>query len=142
MDAHHPTRGGRPFVLVVDDEESVLVDVKAYLYTYGFQVDITSDQEEAEALLIAKHYALVIVDLDLTGAHGREGLGLLRVARNDCPLAKRVLLTELSASDLEPAICHDVVDAMLEKPLLLSELASVGMRLLGLPIPQLLGADG
>lgn len=142
MQAQQLAVNSRPSVLVVDDEESVLVDVKAYLNTYGFRVDTTLDLEEAEALLTTERYSLVIIDRDLTGKYGREGLGLLRVARTECPGAKRLLMTEFGAQESEPALGDQGADAILEKPLLLSEVATVGMRLIGMRIPALLGPDG
>ena len=120
-----------PRILVVDDEATVLAAIAEYLTAYGMAVDTACEREEAEAMVLAFPYDLVLSDMQLTGAHGREGLELLRFVREHRPDARFVLLTAHGSRELaEDAHSHGA-DQFLGKPLPLSELAAVVFRLLG-----------
>ena len=123
-------------VLVVDDDQPVLDAIATYLTTYGFEVETASEREEAEALLSAKSYSLLIADLRLTGIHGREGLEVLRVAREHCPRARIIVITGYGTPDLAMEVCQYGADTLLEKPIPLSQLVAVGRKLLGTRPPQ------
>ncbi len=123
-------------VLVVDDDRPVLDAIETYLITHGFDVDTASEREEAEALLSTKSYSLLISDLRLTGIHGREGLEVLRVAREHCPLARIIMITGYGTPELEMEICQYGSDILLEKPIPLSQLVDVARDLLRDLAPQ------
>lgn len=121
-----------PRLLVVDDEPTVLAAVAEYLTAYGLAVDTATEREEAEAMVLAYAYDLVVTDMRLTGAHGREGLELLRFVREHRPDARVVLLTAHGSRELEEEARRSGADQFLGKPLPLSELAAEVFRQLGL----------
>lgn len=117
-------------ILVVDDEEAIRDATREYLTALGYHVDAAQEREEAEALLTAATYSLVIADMRLTGVHGREGLELVGYLRERCPWARVVVLTAYGSPDLEAEARRRGADAFLQKPVPLAELA----RLAGLLI--------
>ena len=140
MHAQTKAHEKRPLVLVVGDEALVLDDIRSYLSTYGFAVETATERTEAEALLASTAYSLVVADQNVAAVHGAERLGLLGVTRSQCPGARFVLVAPFDAPELQSDIIDQETDAVVGKPLMLSELAAIGHRLLGMPVPQLLAA--
>lgn len=136
MHGHQETPSERLRVLVVDDDRQVLKAARCYLSAYEFKVDTASEREEAEALLTTKAYSLLIADLCLTGVHGREGLELVRVARERCPMARIIVITAFGTPELELEVLRSGADMLLEKPLPLSDLLMVARRLLSRGPPR------
>lgn len=126
-----PIRATEHRILIVDDEQPVREAVGEYLTAYGFTVDAAEELEEAEALLVTTEYSLMIVDVRLTGMHGREGLELLRFAAHHCPCIRMIVMTGHAASDLEREARRRGADVFVEKPLPLSTLLYEVHRLLG-----------
>jgi DNA-binding response OmpR family regulator len=118
-------------VLIVDDEHTILDAVREYLAAYGLVVDAAHEREEAEALLLTRGYDVVIADMRLTGIHGREGLELLRFAREHRPMVRLIVLTAHGSRELEDEARRCGADEFLEKPVPLSELARQAFKLLG-----------
>jgi len=118
-------------LLVIDDEEPILDAARDYLTAHGFQVDCAREREEAEALILKNSYALVIADMRLTGAHGREGLELIGYLKECSPTARAIILTAYGSPELEQEARRRGADGFLEKPVPLSELAAEAYRLLG-----------
>ena len=123
------TVGDSP-VLIVDDELTVLGAVSDYLRAYGFPVDEAQELEEAEALVATSDYAIAIVDIRLTGVHGREGLELLRFIHQHCPAASVIVMTAHGDEHLEREARRRGADIFLEKPIPLSDLLIVVHQLL------------
>jgi DNA-binding NtrC family response regulator len=120
----------KPRILIVDDEESILAAVREYFESQSrFDVDCARELEEAEALLSHVHYALLIADLRLTGAHSNEGLELIRFARERSPWTRVVLLTSYGSPEVESEAVSRGVDAFLQKPMPLADLARVAADL-------------
>lgn len=117
-------------VLMVDDEVAVLEAARDYLGIRGLRVDTAQEREEAEALLVRVDYALVILDMRLTGVHGREGLELLRFVREHRPLARVVVITAHGSAELEREVRRRGADAFVEKPVALGRLAEMAFGLL------------
>jgi DNA-binding response OmpR family regulator len=130
----------RPLVLVVGAEALVLDDIRSYLTTYGFAVDTATERTEAEVLLGSKAYSLVVADQNVAAVRGRGRLGLLSVTRSQCPGARFVLVAPFDAPELQSDIVDQETDAVVGKPLILSELAAIGHRLLKMPVPQFLAS--
>jgi len=118
-------------VLLVDDEAAVVAAAAEYLAAYGFQVDTATEREEAEALLATRQYDLLVVDLRLTGIHGREGFELVRHVREHRPLCRVIVLTAHGSAEVEREALRIGADVFLEKPLPLSDLLGAAARLLG-----------
>ncbi|HEX9729523.1 MAG TPA: response regulator [Gemmatimonadales bacterium] len=119
-------------VLIVDDEQPVLDAVRDYLQAYGLEVDTAREREEAEALVSAIDYGLVIADMRLTGIHGREGLELVRYIREHRPRTRIIVITAHGSGELRAEVRRCGADTFLEKPIPLSDLVSESFALLGL----------
>jgi DNA-binding response OmpR family regulator len=121
----------KPRLLVVDDEEPILSAIREYFVPLGYDVDCARELEEAEALLAHIRYALVIADLRLTGVHGHEGLELIRFVRERSPWTRIVVLTGYGSTEIEREAIGRGVDAFLQKPQPLSDLAAIAANLTG-----------
>ena len=69
-------------VLIVEDNTSALEALSDTLAADGWRVDAAATHTDAEEFLDRAHYDLVISDLSLTGAHGRQGFELAARVRN------------------------------------------------------------
>jgi DNA-binding response OmpR family regulator len=119
----------KPRILVVDDEEPILFAIREYFAPLRYDVDCARELEEAEALLSHVRYALLIADLRLTGTHGNEGLELVRFARERSPWTRIVVLTSYGSAEIESEAVERGVDAFLQKPMPLADLAEVAAAL-------------
>jgi DNA-binding NtrC family response regulator len=117
-------------ILVVDDEEVIREATRDYLASHGYAVDCAREREEAEAMIARHDYTLVIADMRLTGAHGREGLELITLLRECRPQARAIILTAYASPELERESLRRGAALFLEKPVPLSELAAHAARLL------------
>lgn len=121
---------GAPRVLVVDDEPAILAATRSYLTAAGYQVDGAREREEAEALLCTSPYELLIVDMRLTGTHGREGLELLAFARERSAATRSIVVTGHGSPELAEASLGCGADVFLSKPVSLADIAQAAAALL------------
>ncbi len=117
-------------MLVVDDEHSILVGMKRFFQSRGFEVDCAAEREEAEALLSDGHYDCVIADLCLTRARGADGLEVVSFVRNIDPRTRVIVLTAHGSPESEEEARRLGAAAFLRKPMPLDSLASVVGELL------------
>jgi signal transduction histidine kinase len=89
----------QPKVLVVDDEESVVVTIKAILQLDGYKVATTTSGAEARAMVRETEYDLVLTDLRLEDG---DGLDVLKAVRESYPDTVTIMLTGYAS--LESAI--------------------------------------
>src|SRR5712692_5562174 len=89
----------QPKVLVVDDEESVVVTIKAILQLDGYNVATTTSGAKARAMVRDVEYDLVLTDLRLEDG---GGLDVLRAVRERHPETVTIMLTGYAS--LESAI--------------------------------------
>jgi len=80
----------QPRVLVVDDEESVVVTIKAILQLDGYDVATTTSGVKARALVRKVEYDLVLTDLRLEDG---DGLDVLKAVRESYPETVTIMLT-------------------------------------------------
>jgi signal transduction histidine kinase len=90
---------GPPKVLVVDDEESVVVTIKAILQLDGYDVDTTTKGVVARSMVRETEYDLVLTDLRLEDG---DGLDVLRAVRERSPETVTIMLTGYAS--LESAV--------------------------------------
>src|SRR5438132_9467131 len=86
-------------VLVVDDEESVVVTIKAILQLDGYNVATTTSGVQARAMVRDVEYDLVLTDLRLEDG---DGLDVLKAVRENHPETITIMLTGYAS--LESAI--------------------------------------
>jgi DNA-binding response OmpR family regulator len=91
----------RPWLLLVEDEEQTLLAMQTYFTTQGFDVDCAQDQAQAEALIAASRYSMVLTDLRLTGTRGVEGLEIVSHVRRESPDTKVIILTAYGSPEVE-----------------------------------------
>ena len=89
----------QPKVLVVDDEESVVVTIKAILQLDGYNVATTTSGVKARAMVREVEYDLVLTDLRLEDG---DGLDVLKAVRESYPETVTIMLTGYAS--LESAI--------------------------------------
>ena len=89
----------QPKVLVVDDEESVVVTIKAILQLDGYNVETTMSGKQARKMVRETEYDLVLTDLRLEDG---DGLDVLKAVRESYPETVTIMLTGYAS--LESAI--------------------------------------
>jgi signal transduction histidine kinase len=89
----------QPKVLVVDDEESVVVTIKAILQLDGYNVATTTSGARAREMVRDVEYDLVLTDLRLEDG---DGLDVLKAVRDSHPETVTIMLTGYAS--LESAI--------------------------------------
>ncbi len=106
-------------VLIIDDEETLAKNVKAYLTRYGYEAESAGSGEEGLALLDKFKPDLLLLDLHLPGIGGIE---VLKRVRTQAPEVKVIIITGAGS-------VQDAVDAMkagaydyLSKPVILKEI--------------------
>lgn len=112
-------------LLVVDDEEPILFALREYFGARGLEVDCAQEIEEAEALVNARDYDVIIADLRLTGIHGAEGLELVSFVRQRSSRISVILLTAYGTPEIEENAMARGANAFLHKPTPLSNLADL-----------------
>jgi DNA-binding NtrC family response regulator len=79
-----------PFVLVVDDDRDLCENLWELLHDRGFRVCLAHDVPEAEALIRARKFHVVLIDLKLP--HG-DGVQLLQALRQADREVRTILIT-------------------------------------------------
>jgi len=125
-----------PRLLVVDDEESICFSMSEYFSLHGYKVDTACEMEEAEKLLGATTYKVVIQDLRLTMTTSHDGLDMIRLIREQTPQTRIIVLTAYGSSEIEDEARRCGADAFLRKPKPLSQVAQVVQGLIESPPRQ------
>jgi CheY-like chemotaxis protein len=114
-------------ILWVDDEVDLLEPHLLFLRQRGYEVDTTSNGDDALELMRRRPYDLVLLDEQMPGRRGLEVLGLIR---REEPHARVVMVTKSEEDGtLEEAIGRRV-DEYLVKPASPRQVLSVVTRLL------------
>ena len=117
-----PSTVDRPPVLVVDDEPQLLGAMREAL-AEAFAVDTASTAAEAEKLMAARPYAVVVCDHLLPG---EAGLDFLVRMRERHPRTNRILLTGyMNPELLSRSVAVAELVACLIKPVPVAELLRV-----------------
>jgi DNA-binding response OmpR family regulator len=123
-------------LLVVDGEESICFSMKEYFTLQGYEVDTGRDLEEAERLVEATNYQVVIQDLRLGVAQKPDGLELVKFIRGQNPQTRIIVLTAYGSEEMEKEALRRGADAFLRKPKPLSHVAQVIQGLIESPPKQ------
>ncbi len=78
-------------ILVVEDEEKTARSLEKGLSAEGYIVDVANDSDQAEALMIASEYDLVLLDWMIPGVH--DGPALIKVWRSRDEQSPVLMLT-------------------------------------------------
>ena len=125
-----------PRLLVVDDEESICFSMSEYFSLHGFRVDTACELDEAEKLIEATDYKVVIQDLRLSETRNPDGLNIIKMIRGHNSQTRIVVLTAYGSAEMEDAARKCGADAFLRKPKPLSQVAQVIQGLLESPPKQ------
>jgi DNA-binding response OmpR family regulator len=132
-DQPHEKDGKMLRLLVVDGEESICFSLKEYFSLQGYEVDTARDLEEAERLVEATDYQVVIQDLRLGPAQKPDGLEMIKFIRNHSSHARIIVLTAYGSAEMEQEAFSNGADAFLRKPKPLSHVAQVIQGLIESP---------
>lgn len=119
-------------ILIVDDEAPIRFALARYFGSLGCRVDTAASVAETLGLVMENEYAAAIIDVRL--AHVDAGLEVADAIRARNPETKLLMLTAYGSSELEADARDRGVDAFLNKPKPLAEVASALERLLGGPL--------
>ncbi|MHB8071953.1 MAG: response regulator transcription factor [Candidatus Cryosericum sp.] len=106
-------------ILVVEDQEDFAANVKRYLETESYHVDVVHDGEEGLQRAMMEEYALIILDLNLPGIDGLEVCSKLRQSGRSMPI---LMLTARIGHQNAVAGLNCGADDYLTKPFDLEEL--------------------
>lgn len=120
-------------LLVVDDEESICFSMREYFSHHGFKVDTAREMEEAEGLLNATEYKVIIQDLRLGPARHPDGIDIIKMVHRRAPDTRIVVLTSYGSPEAEAEARNAGADAFLRKPKPLSQVAQVIQGLIESP---------
>lgn len=123
-----PARGGRPRVLVADDEASIRELLSKTLALAEYEVDTAPDGRSAIERLRLGHYDLLIADLKMPEL---DGLSLIREARRlrtDLPV---IIITGFSTESSAIEAVNLGVAGYLTKPFRVPQVLAAAARALG-----------
>jgi DNA-binding NtrC family response regulator len=123
-------------LLVVDGEESICFSMKEYFTLHGYNVDTAQELGEAERLVEATVYDVVIQDLRLGPALKPDGLEMIKFIRGQNPDTRIIVLTAYGSAEMEKEALACGADAFLRKPKPLSHVAQVIQGLIESPPKQ------
>lgn len=125
-----------PRLLVVDDEASICFSMSEYFSLHGYRVDTASEIEEAERLVEATDYQVIIQDLRLGTTREPDGLKIIKLAHERHPETRIIVLTAYGSAEMEDEARRCGADAFLRKPKPLSQVAQVVQGLIEAPAKQ------
>ena len=106
--------GNRPAVLVVDDEQPSRELLAQAIESWGYDIYLACDGEEAVSIIREKSFPVVIADVVMPGL---DGIALLRILRKSNPQTVVILVTAYGTiNDAVAAIREGAMD-FLTKPL-------------------------
>jgi DNA-binding NtrC family response regulator len=127
-------------LLVVDDEESICFSMREYFSRHGFKVDTASEMEEAEGLINATDYKVIIQDLRLGLTRYPDGIEIIKLVHKRNPDTRIIVLTSYGSKEVEEEARRAGADAFLRKPKPLSQVAQVVQGLIESPRARTVGA--
>jgi DNA-binding response OmpR family regulator len=123
--------GNERRILMVDDKATLCFAMREYFKLYDYQVDCAHNVDDATTRLNNSHYPILIADLDLGGTHDLDGFKVIKIAREQCPKTRIIILTAYGSAEIESAARDLGVSAFLHKPSPLSEVAQIVFELAG-----------
>jgi len=116
-------------ILIIEDEQALAEAMKEFMASIGYEVDCASEREEAEALLAHYSYSLVITDLALSPL-GLAGVDILDNLADHAKRPRVIVYSGHADPELGSHLGSHGVDAFLQKPQPLGEVAKLATRLL------------
>ena len=118
-------------VLIVDDDVNAQIIIETLLRLRGLAVRVTTDPADAANIIAGGAVGVVVVDLNMPGMNGFEGLRRLRAAAGGLAVPPRILvMTDRRAPEVERFSQRIGADAVLHKPMDPGRLITTVERLL------------
>lgn len=114
--------GGKPRILVVDDDLDILQSLKEILETKGYNVEVAENAQKGLEMARKKFFNLAILDIKLPDMEGTE---LLAKIHKEKPEMMKVMLTGYPSLDNAVQALNLGADAYLMKPVNPEELLRV-----------------
>src|SRR5215468_7259736 len=103
----------RPVILVVDDEEDNRIALQSILSSWGYEVEVAAEGQEALEKASERRPALVITDLVMPDV---DGMGLMSALQRDLPQVPVIILTGFATVDSAVAAMREGAYDYLTKP--------------------------
>lgn len=116
---------------MVDDKVTLCFAMREYFKLYSYQVDCAHNVDDATARLNVSCYAVMIADLDLSGTHDLDGFKIIKLALEQFPEMRIIVLTAYGSAEVESTARELGVSAFLHKPKPLSEVARILFEVVG-----------
>jgi DNA-binding NtrC family response regulator len=111
--------GGKPNILIVDDEEDSRIALQTILGTWGYATDVATEGREALQKAAALRPSLVVTDLMMPDM---DGLGLLTALQQEMPRLPVIILTGRATVDTAVGAMRQGAYDYLTKPVDLDRL--------------------
>ncbi len=109
-------------LLIIDDDECLVRAYTEHFSDLGHQVDSAHELEEAQTLLAYFPYVVVITDLRLSKL-GFDGLDIVKHVRDRSLPTRIIVLTGYGWPELKAEARAQGVDAFVQKPVRLAQVA-------------------
>ncbi len=103
-------------ILIVDDNTIVNSVYQNLFEGMGACVDTVTNLNQAQALIRNNVYDLVLSDLRLNGTDSREGLDVVRMARDTFPDAQIIIVTAEDVCEIREKAIRMGANHLFEKP--------------------------
>jgi CheY-like chemotaxis protein/predicted transcriptional regulator len=103
----------KPYILVIDDDETIRATLSRTLREEGFNVDTAPDGKKALGKPHLKHYDLALVDIRLPDM---DGTHLLKMLREQNPKIKEMIITGYPSTESAIKAIDDGANAYVVKP--------------------------
>ena len=87
-------------LLLVDDEPDFLEPACRFFQRQGYRVSAAANAEQAIAVQASQHFHIAVIDQNMPGMNGFDGLKQARALAKDCPVA---IVSGTSSRDLAEA---------------------------------------
>lgn len=115
-------------MLIIDDDDTIAAHAAHFFDDSTWNVEVVREASAARQRASGGEYEALILDVALTGASIREGLGLLAQLRVLQPAARIVVLTAFGSDEVAAAALGLGADRVLHKPLSFREIkAEIGI---------------
>jgi CheY-like chemotaxis protein len=112
-------------ILIVDDDKAVLFAFQKLCAAKCVATDTADTLESALELIAREKYDVVISDLNLTGASGKQGFEIVQAAKRQNPLIRSYIWTAYADKILLDKVAEIGIDGYLTKPVTFTMLLSI-----------------
>lgn len=112
-------------LLILDDDPSCTAAMSQYFTARGYDLEVASELEQAEALLLNGSFDAVLTDLRLSNLQQAEGLLLLGFIRERSLPTRVMVVTAYDISDIREEAMRLGAEQYLIKPVSLDRVAAL-----------------